>query len=194
MTEYQALPLFPLPSQVFPGGKMSLRIFEPRYLRMVKESYQSGNGFAICMLDERGNTDANSHILPLATRVEVIDFDQLDDGLLGITVVGLERIEVTNIRTEADGLRIGVVTTLPCWPKCQMRHQQQLVAEQLRRVYQDYQELAQLYPEPQFDDASWVAQRWLEIVPLAGSTKQQLWQFDEPTPTLNLIAEMLQKD
>ncbi|WP_028116904.1 LON peptidase substrate-binding domain-containing protein [Ferrimonas senticii] len=191
MQQFAELPLFPLTSQVFPGGRLPLRIFEPRYLRMIKESLQRGHGFAVCMLNEQGNKDDNSHIYPFATRVEVVDFDQLEGGMLGVTVAGLERLQIGPIRSQSDGLRVGSATVLPQWPQLAIKPQQLLVAEQLQRVYEAYQDLAQLYPEPHFDDATWVAQRWLEILPLSGEDKHRLWQLDSPNPTLQLIDSML---
>ncbi|HLA74912.1 MAG TPA: LON peptidase substrate-binding domain-containing protein, partial [Gammaproteobacteria bacterium] len=36
------IPLFPLHTVLFPGGLLSLRIFEPRYLDMVSNCMKSG--------------------------------------------------------------------------------------------------------------------------------------------------------
>ena len=44
-----ALPLFPLRSVLMPGGPMALRVFEPRYLDMVKRRPRSGGSFGICL-------------------------------------------------------------------------------------------------------------------------------------------------
>lgn len=40
--------LFPLSSVVLPEGKMKLRIFEPRYQRMVAQCSKTGSGFGLC--------------------------------------------------------------------------------------------------------------------------------------------------
>ncbi|MBW8368296.1 MAG: peptidase S16, partial [Arenimonas sp.] len=41
------LPLFPLSSVLFPGGTLGLRIFEPRYLDLVKRGGPRAEGFGI---------------------------------------------------------------------------------------------------------------------------------------------------
>ena len=41
------IPLFPLPMVLFPGGKLPLQIFEPRYLDMVKNCMREEIGFEI---------------------------------------------------------------------------------------------------------------------------------------------------
>ncbi|GAA5190318.1 LON peptidase substrate-binding domain-containing protein [Ferrimonas gelatinilytica] len=193
MSQYRALPLFPLPSHVLPGGRMALRIFEPRYLRMVKESYNGTNGFAICMLNEQGSVDANQHIWPIATRVQIVDFTPLEDGLLGLTVEGVERIEIGSIQTQWDGLRVADASALPNWPEQPVSAEHTQAKDCLKRVFDDYPELHSLYPQPHFDDASWVALRWLELVPLPGNEKQVLYRHADAGPTLTMLSSLLEK-
>ena len=45
------LPLFPLNVYLLPGGILPLRLFEPRYLRML--SLSQAHGFALCLLGRR---------------------------------------------------------------------------------------------------------------------------------------------
>ena len=44
------MPLFPLASVLFPGGQLQLRIFEPRYLDLVRECTRHGTGFGVCLI------------------------------------------------------------------------------------------------------------------------------------------------
>ena len=46
------VPLFPLPLVLFPGGKLSLQIFEARYLDMVKKGLREQTGFGIVMITD----------------------------------------------------------------------------------------------------------------------------------------------
>ncbi len=46
------LDLFPLNSVVFPHQTMSLRIFEPRYLKLIETCYRDASPFGICMIRE----------------------------------------------------------------------------------------------------------------------------------------------
>ena len=52
---------------------MSLRIFEPRYVRMVKEVCAGENYFAICMLKADGDKDINTHIHKIATLAKAVE-------------------------------------------------------------------------------------------------------------------------
>ena len=73
-----------------------------------------------------------------------------------------------------DGLRVGEVEPLPPWQSGRLKADQHTLAKALQDVFNDYPEYAALYPEPDWDDASWVAQRWLEVLPIPPEQKQLL--------------------
>ena len=50
MTE--TLPLFPLHEVLLPGAAMDLRIFERRYLDLVRDCGRSASGFGVCLILE----------------------------------------------------------------------------------------------------------------------------------------------
>ena len=162
--------LFPLGSIVFPEGKMRLRIFEPRYKRLVAQACAGDSTFGICLFEQQ---HANSNALSLmGTQVRIVDFETLDDGLLGITVVGTRRFVLKRVRQEHDGLRIAKVDWLADWPQLSMPRQFQHLADNLQHLYSEFPEIGSLYDQRFFDDGCWVSQRWLELLPL------QKAQFD----------------
>jgi uncharacterized protein len=182
------LALFPLSAHLLPGGIMPLRIFEPRYQRMIAEAQE--RAFAICMLDPR-QPEALRNMYPIATRVRIIDFDLLPDGLLGITVLGMARVQIQDLWQESDGLRVGEVEALPPWQTSRLNADQHSLARALQDVFQDYPEYAALYPAPDWDDASWVAQRWLEVLPIPVEQKQWLVAAEDNQPALSLLSGLL---
>lgn len=100
----QQLALFPLPSHILPGGKLPLRLFEPRHLQMLKESFLEDRGFGIVM-EETTSTGTCGRILPVGTRVKVTDFYTLNDGLLGSPCSALNASASTRWKrmTQASG-------------------------------------------------------------------------------------------
>ena len=50
MAESRSLPLFPLRTVLVPGAALDLRIFERRYLDMVRDCGRQGSGFGVCLL------------------------------------------------------------------------------------------------------------------------------------------------
>lgn len=163
--------LFPLNSVVLPEGKMKLRIFEPRYLRMVSQSSKTGSGLGLCLIDQEKSNNANE-LSQFGTLVKIVDFESLSDGLLGITVVGVRRFAIRKVRVEYDGLRIAKVQWLPDWPCQPLRQSDRYLSQQLQEVYRRFPQIGELHSLCFFDDASWVCQRWLELLPLSNK------QFD----------------
>lgn len=187
------VPLFPLSGHVLPGGQMRLRIFEPRYVRMVKEACAQGpNGYiGMCMFNESGHVDDNTHIHRIGTLATVVDFETLPDGLLGITVAGQQLFAIESIETASDGLRVGHVTLFKSWPEHPLQAEYRDLAEQLNAVYHRYPELGAAPGAEQLDSANWVAQRWLEILPVTADTKQTLLNQASCGPALSYLYELV---
>ena len=102
----KTIPLFPLSAVLLPHGRMPLRIFERRYLDLVRDSMRSGESFGIVHIEQGAEvgTDALPVLAPVGTVARIVDWDQLEDGLLGITVAGSERIAVRSHRRRGAAL------------------------------------------------------------------------------------------
>lgn len=192
-TEPLKVPLFPLSGHVLPGGRMRLRIFEPRYLRMVKEACaQNPPGYiGMCMYNDAGEVAENTHIHRIGTLATVIDFETMPDGLLGITVAGEQLFAIDAIDTAADGLRVGQVTPFKAWDEHHLSDDYHDLAKQLTAVYQRYPELGATPTPDQLNCANWVAQRWLEILPVSADVKQQLLNESSCQPALHFLHELV---
>ena len=170
------LPLFPLSSVVMPGGQMPLRLFERRYIDMVKECFRNGSGFGICLVKKGHESGGPSEPYPLGTRVSIIDFDQGADGLLHITTQGEEEFNVLTYTTDDSGLVIGEVEMLPARPLTPMEPDYELLASKLELIL-SYLETDSRFEEQYLDDADWVCHRLLEVLPLAPDAKFELLQM-----------------
>ena len=100
--------LFPLTINVLPGAYLPLQIFEPRYIDMVKDCLGKEKGFCIVLIKEEKEIPAlKAQHSATGTYVEVVDFNQLENGLLGITVQGKYRAQILDRREQDDGLLLG---------------------------------------------------------------------------------------
>ncbi|MFT6429209.1 MAG: Lon protease-like protein [Halopseudomonas sp.] len=111
MTEKHAL--FPLKSILLPGCVMDLQIFEPRYLDMLSRCFKRGESFLIVALEsgpESGFGDLRFNAL--GCEAHIADWQQRDNGLLGIRVEGRRRGRISGAEVAADGLVTGEVDWL----------------------------------------------------------------------------------
>jgi Lon protease-like protein len=183
-------PLFPLNTVLFPGGVLPLRIFEPRYVDMVKRCMREGSAFGvvlICRGVEAGG-DAVAH--RIGTLAQIVDFDQLPDKLLGITCRGIQRFRSLTTRKQADGLHIAEIELLAPDPVValpgEFDHYSKLLEQALPQMGDFYKHL-----EPRYHDASWVSGRLAEIMPLPLEEKQTLLETDDPLDRLRVLQPLM---
>ncbi len=195
MTTIQELPLFPLDTVLFPGGVLPLRIFETRYLDMVSACLRTDAGFGVVAIHEgheAGSQPVSIH--PVGTLARIVDFDQLDDGLLGITCLGVQRLRVVGHRVQPDQLLLGQARWLPDDPILPpLRGHEPLV-----RVLRDLLEREELasytrFLAPNWDDAAWVGNRLAEILPLPLTIRQRLLEMTEPLRRLDILLTIFQE-
>jgi hypothetical protein len=161
------LPVFPLPIFLLPGGITRLRIFEPRYLKMVKLATQA-NGFAI-LLNEAERSKLN---VSWASWVDIINFDQGDDGMLIIDVKCKALVKLIDVEVDKDNLRHANVTKIEHWPSEEHDKVTKQLSSSLLTVFEQNVALSELYQDTFIDNANWVLARWLELLPIALTTKQ----------------------
>ena len=171
---------------------MALRIFEPRYVRMVKEACADSGSFVLCMLKSRGDQSANQHIFPIGTLCRIVDFDLLEDGLLGIKVEGLHCVRIDNVSTEDDGLRTGRCVKVDDWVAKIDEDDIEPLRDKLQLIYDKYPEIAKLYPELKFSEPLWVIYRWLELLPVDAANKQAFLNEQNCDKVLSFINELVQ--
>ena len=192
------LPIFPLPLVLNPGGELRLRIFEPRYLDMVRDCARSQTGFGICCVLPTPGSDQRG-ISSTGCEARIIDFDTLPDGLLGIEVIGLERFSIETLNARDDCLSIAVVDDIPAEPTLVVPAEYGLLSDIVAGVMgedQSRQKAAgrhkpQALGRDQLDNASWVGFRLSEVLPLELSERQRLIELTDPIERLRLLTEWL---
>jgi Lon protease-like protein len=102
--EGRIIPLFPLQTTLAAGGRMALRIFEPRYLDMVKEVAGKKESFGIIQILSGQDVGPTPTIAAYGMLATIIDFETLSDGLLGITVQGERPFKIRYTWVQDNGL------------------------------------------------------------------------------------------
>jgi Lon protease-like protein len=185
-----SIALFPLNIVLFPEGALPLRIFETRYLDMVRRCMREGQGFGVVLIREgreagRGDTEIHT----VGTMAEITDFHQLQDGLLGLSCVGRQRFRIVEQRRQSDGLHLGEVQWLDAEPVLPVPPRHARLAELLRTVLP---QLGEVYTDMpmRLDDAAWVGHRLAEILPIPLADKQLYLEIDDPIHRLDRLAPL----
>jgi Lon protease-like protein len=183
------IPLFPLNTVLFPGGPLPLRIFEPRYLDMISRCMKEEMPFGVLLIRE-GNETGPATTWEVGTLAQVIDWYQGSDGLLGITAIGTERFRLLSADRQANGLSIGEVELLPA-PKSSplpgnhgnLSHVLEAILDDLGRLYE--------HLDRHYDDAAWVAWRFVEILPIDLEEKQSWLESNDISACLAMVERVL---
>ncbi|MDJ0904777.1 MAG: LON peptidase substrate-binding domain-containing protein [Woeseiaceae bacterium] len=183
------VPLFPLNTVLFPGGPLPLRIFEPRYVGMVRDCVRDDAPFGVLLIKE-GQETGPASTYDVGTLAKICDWYQGSDGLLGVTAIGLQRFRVLSSRREASGLNVGTVELLPAEAPVPLPAEDEDMSAILGDVLDD---LGRLYEslDRHMDDAGWVTSRFVEILPIDLEHKQRCLENCDPQERLRLVRELL---
>ena len=184
----QGVPIFPLRTILFPDSKLPLRIFEPRYLDMVSHCMRSHIEFGI-VLSRKVPQPGMLETYATGTLATIIDWNQGDDGLLGITTLGTNKFELLAMTKQEDGLNIGDIRIVEKEEDFKAPPNFDDMISLLEAILED----VDLYHERDkfFESASWVSFRFAEILPLKIEDKQKCLEFDDPILRLNFLEPLI---
>ncbi|MFN3750335.1 MAG: LON peptidase substrate-binding domain-containing protein [Thiobacillus sp.] len=186
------LPLFPLQTVVFPGGRLPLRVFEQRYIEMVKQAIAGNTPFGICAIREGQEVGTPAVPCEVGTLVHITDWDMPESGILHIDTQARERFVVRSTRTEPSGLIVGTVDAVSAEPAAAIPDDLALGVQILRHIVGEFG--ADRFPAPlAFDDAAWVGFRLSEVLPLKLSVKQNLLEMNDSVTRLRILVEFLRQ-
>lgn len=195
IVDMKTIPLFPLPLVLFPGGKLPLKIFEPRYIDMVKISLRENSDFGVVMIEEgdqvlRGQDAQLPLVSEVGTAVKIIDFDQLPNGLLGIMVEGKRKFRLAEIRDQADKLMIADIEYLAEEEEASLPDDKAYLADLLLSL-SEHDAVKDLDLDINYNDARDVGWRLTELMPFANPEKQRLVELNDPLARLEALARIV---
>ncbi len=180
------IPLFPLGSVLFPGGTLSLKVFEQRYLDMAAQCLRDRTSFGICLIASGHEVGEPAAPHTVGTLAEITEADMPQLGILKIKVRGGQRFRIVTRAAQHDNLLRATVELLDEVEGFAIPAAHQSLLPLLKRIVSDLG--PDKMPEPHaFDDASWVGYRLTEILPVQALAKQKLLELDEPISRLEIL-------
>jgi Lon protease-like protein len=184
------LPIFPLNSIVLPGGRIPLQLFEPRYIDMLTRCLKEDRGFVVVLLRDGLETSSTAAFYETGTYVRLVDFQQLDNGLLGITVEGESKVRVTRSWRAPDGLNLGDVEIFSPEPVFAVPDSLAELPVVLKALLK-HPVINEMGMKVNFEDARDVGWRLTELLPLDTQEKQKLLELQDPIERLERLHALL---
>ena len=192
-----SLALFPLRSVLFPGGRLSLKVFETRYVDLVSRCLREQQPFGVvCLLQgsEVRQAGQPTRFESMGALAHLADVDAMSPGVLKVRCEGGARFVWDSVREAEDGLwEASGVKTLAADVACEPGERFAPAVQALERAYGALSQRpdADLPAERHFDNAGWVANRWCELLPIPLAAKQRLMALPDPLQRLALVDEFL---
>lgn len=193
------LAIFPLGTVLFPGGVLPLRVFEPRYLDLVRECTAAELPFGVCLITEGNEVGEAAQHEAIGCTARIVDFDMERSGVLSLRAMGGQRFRVLERRVRADGLVRADIEMIDPDEPTPVPQEFAACTTLLRRVVDD---LVAREPDPMrqmiappydFDSAVWVGNRLCEFLPIPPRARQKLMALDDAVTRLSLLHQYLQQ-
>ena len=199
----KSLPLFPLDAVLFPGGILALRVFEVRYLDMVRKCQLAGAPFGVVSLhsgtEVRRAGAPQEQFHSVGTLAHIEQLQTLQPAMLAVTCSAGQRFQILARTLLPHGLWIADIEQLPDDLHTPIPDDLAPCATALAQVLATLRQRAPqastaITPTPaQLDDSGWVANRWCELLPIPLPLRQQLMELDSPLVRLELVSDVLER-
>ena len=206
------VPLFPLHAVLLPGGVLPLHIFEIRYLDMIGRCHKAGDPFGVVCLSEgsevrrpapgpTGDAFAHEVFLPIGTLARITELERPQPGLMTISCVGTQRFRVLRSEKLKYGLWVADIELLADDAAVPVPDDLLFTRDALQGLVQNIAQSIESRGEPGvemllrppyfWDDCSWLANRWCELLPMKPEHKHRLMALNSPVLRLELVADTL---
>jgi Lon protease-like protein len=197
------LPLFPLKTVLFPDGVLALKVFEARYMDMVRECMKNDAPFGVVLIKSGEEVGAPADPEEVGTLARIAHWDMPTLGVMMLRTLGGERFRILDSRVLPDNRIEARVEMLAPDTDGAISDMHLACAKALKIVISDIEtkgraELGDDFDSPfaqpaQLDSAGWVANRWCEILPIPLKARQKLLELDDAQTRLSIVYQYLQQ-
>ena len=197
MSDPAWLPLFPLDTVLFPGGVLPLRIFEARYIDMVRDCMKRDAPFGVVRIKSGKEVGAAAEPDRIGCLAHIVEWDMPDLGLLLLQTSGSHRFRILETRVLTDQRIEARTEAIADDAEVPVSMELVACARALKTVIADITEAAgdsgfKPFPaDMRFDSACWVANRWCEILPISTLARQKLLELNDAQSRLNIVHQYL---
>jgi len=197
------IPLFPLKTVLFPGGVLPLKVFETRYIDMVRDCMKRNAPFGVVLIKAGQEVGQAAEPEDVGCLAGITDWDMENLGVMMLRTEGGERFRILETRVRADQrleARIGMLPADASPPVSDLHVE---CATALKSIIDEVDQQGRLEDGDKFispfaqpirlDSAGWVANRWCEILPIPLKAKQKLLELDDAQTRLSIVHQYLKQ-
>ncbi len=171
-----------------------MRIFEPRYLSMVGDCMRNQSPFGVVLISDGKEAGEAAQFHEIGTLAMIEDFDQLEDGHLGLSCRGDKRFSVIRHQVQSDELITAEINLLKEEITQNVPDKYPSMVTFLRDLYERDEFKARLTENPpQWQDGEWLGCRISEILPLSIESRQALLEMP-CSERLNQLFRVMQEN
>ncbi|HEY8607173.1 MAG TPA: LON peptidase substrate-binding domain-containing protein [Noviherbaspirillum sp.] len=203
MQQNEWLPLFPLKTVLFPQGVLPLRVFETRYVDMVRECMKRDQPFGVVLIRSGLEVGAAAEPEEVGTLAHIRSWDVPQLGMMMLQTEGGARFRILESRVLQDQRLEARVAMLPAdavQPPDALHVQcataLKTVIDNIERQGRNEQggDFISPFSQPfRLDSAGWIANRWCELLPIPLKARQKLLELDDAQSRLAVVHQFLQQ-
>ncbi|OWW22560.1 LON peptidase substrate-binding domain-containing protein [Noviherbaspirillum denitrificans] len=195
------LPLFPLKTVLFPDGVLPLKVFEARYIDMVRDCMKNDAPFGVVLIRSGQEVGLAAEPEDVGCLARITGWDMETLGVMMLRTRGGERFRIRETRILHDQrleARVDFIAPDESVPASDIHV---TCAKTLKMVIDDvnakgHAEQGTAFVSPfsqpiRLDSASWVANRWCEILPIPLKARQKLMELLDAESRLSIVHQYL---
>lgn len=198
------LPLFPLQTVLFPGGVLPLKVFEARYVDMVRDCMKRETPFGVVLIKSGQEVGAAAEPEAVGCLAHIVQWDMDQPGVLLLRTHGGERFRILETRRQPNQLLEARIERIAAdTPTQDVSDSHVSCAKSLKAIAEAIaargraeqgDDFINPFAAPlQFDQSGWVANRWCEILPIPLKARQKLLELEDAPSRLAIIHQYLQQ-
>ena len=187
--------MFPLSSVLFPGAVLPLRVFEPRYLRLMEDVAADRRRFGVVLIERGWEVGGGDHRFRVGTEAHVVGMGPSGEGDLTVLAVGMHRFRVDDWLPD-DPYPVAFVSTIEDEDGPPAATDLERCSLLLRRIYALASELgSDVGVLPELSDDPEVAMWELcTSAPIGQLDRQRLLESAKAADRLHRLAIMLEEE
>lgn len=197
------IPLFPLNTVLFPGGILPLKVFEARYIDMVRDCMKRDAPFGVVLIKSGQEVGQAAQPEAIGCLAHIAHWDMANLGVLLLRTRGGDRFRILETREMPDHRLEAKIEMIAPDSEVPVTGVHVTCARALKIVIDDINKRGRAEQGPSFespvsqpmllDEAGWVANRWCEILPIPLKARQKLLELVDAQSRLMVVHQYLKQ-